>query len=388
MRTILLAPVVNLLFCTTCLHAAYEIPGSFKNPKATVTIGSADYATKQADDSAAFQKAIDDVNAAGGGHVLVPAGEYDLIGVAMKSDTHLIFQPGVTIRPGGSLSEANVNVFGLGMEDSIRNVSLVGPKQRVTFDFSGVKDKLRGVCVNDCDNFHVANMTFNDDQSVFSSVTLGWGGADGDRALIARNALIENITANDAHYGYGAIQAHSGESIAFRNIKAVGGVAVRLETGYKAMNLSGVGGLHDITVDGAFSVNGQAALMFQPHTMAHGHVTARNIRSDGSEFCVNIANPFVSKRKYPADTDRRPGSYKSITVDGVKAVYRDGPIVTRYPHLKYYPVELHEKIFRADETNTGYRGPSIAAVVNMLPDQKTTRSPTSRRPASSIIPTS
>ena len=102
----------------------------------------------------------------------------------------------------------------------------------------------------------------------------------------------------DAHYGYGAIQAHSGENIVFRNIKSIGGVAVRLETGAGKMNLARIGGLFDIAVENAVNINGQAALMFQPHTMNHGHVVARNISSDGSEFAVSVAPPFVSKKKF------------------------------------------------------------------------------------------
>ncbi|TWT79457.1 Iota-carrageenase precursor [Planctomycetes bacterium CA13] len=366
--------ILALLFAIPFLdatgsNAAYIASDSYQNPKLTVAIGSAHYPVKSQDNSKTFQKAIDDVHAGGGGHVVVPAGEYRLMDIQMKSNVHVIFKSGVVLRPR---NEEDGNLFNFGMKEAVQNTSLIGSDDRTVFDFTGMTSNLRAVCVNDCNNFRVANFTVNDNRTVYSSFTFGWGGVRDGVAEIARNGLIENLTANDAHYGYGAIQAHSGENMIFRNIKSVGGVGVRLETGYKKMNLSGVGGLFNILVENVSSKNGQAALMFQPHTMKHGDVVARNIRSDGSEFCVYIANPFVSKKKYGPETEKVAGSFKSITVEGVQAVYRDGPIVTRYPHLEYYPKELHASIVRIEEgSEPGYRGPSIAAVANMQPEEET-----------------
>lgn len=352
-----------LLLQTADSYAAYTVPDSYRNPKCIVEIGTASYPVDHVNDSSVLQQAIDDVNVAGGGHVVVPAGEYHLMDIQMASDVHVIFRSGVTIHP---VKGVEGNIFTFGMDDLVENVSLIGSEDRTVFNFTKATGRLRAVCVNDCNNLRVANLTVNDNHSIFSSITLGWGGVRDGLAQVARNGLIENITANNAHYGYGAIQAHSGESILFRNIKAVGGVAVRLETGATKVNLAQIGGLFDITVEDVVNVNGQAALMFQPHTLRHGDVVARNISSDGSEFAVSIAAPFVSKKKFSGKGDFTPGSFKSITVDGVKAVYRDGPIVTRYPHLKYYPEELHRSIFRVEEgSQPEYRGPSIACVANM-----------------------
>lgn len=284
----------------------------------------------------------------------------------MKSDVHVIFQSGVTVRP---IEGKEVNVFQFGKPEQIKDASLIGPEDRVRFDFTALPTytKVRVVGVSDCDNFRIANLTIDDSRTVFSTISLDWDGVRDGVAKIARNGLIENVTANDAHYGYGAIQAHSGENIVFRNIKSVGGVAVRLETGLKPMNESGIGGLFNILVEDVTSVNGQAALMLQPHTMIHGDVVARNIRADGSEFAVYIANGFVSKERYGPDSSKKAGQFRSINIDGVKAIYRDAPIITRYVHLRYYPEELHRMITRVEEgTEPGFRGPSIAAGANML----------------------
>ena len=111
--------------------AAYTVPDSYRNPKITVAIGSAEYPADAADDSEVFQQAIDDVSAAGGGHVPVPAGEYRLIDIEMKSDVHVIFKSRVMIRP---VKGVEGNVFGFGMEGLVESVSLIAAEDRTVFD--------------------------------------------------------------------------------------------------------------------------------------------------------------------------------------------------------------------------------------------------------------
>lgn len=353
------------------LFAAYAPPASYLNPRNTVEMGSSRYRTDGADDSAAFQQAIDWVNSHGGGRVVVPCGRYQVMGISLKSDVHIVFESGVTLEP---VAGEEGNLFSFGEKELIQNVSLIGPADRTVFDFSALslRGKYRAVVVNDCTNLRLANLTINDHFTIFSALTFGWGGVrDGDIAKVARDVLVENITANNANYGYGSIQAHSGKNMIFRNIKSVGGVAVRLETGYAKMNRSGIGGLFNILVEDVTSINGQGALMMQAHTMRHGDVTACNVQADGSEFALYIANKFVSTKKYGEDSGKTAGGFASITVNGVRAVYRDGPNSTRYAHLRYFPKELHPLIHAVDnESRSGYVGPSIAAVANMQPEEK------------------
>lgn len=345
---------------------SYVVADSYLYPKLTIEMGSAEYPVRSQDDSPMFQKAIDAVHAAGGGHVVVPPSEYRIMDIQMRSDVHVICKNGVIFHPSGRAGKnKGVSVFNFGMEDAITNASLIGGEAGTVFDFTGMTRDLRAVTVGECDNFRVANLAINDNQTKFSSITLTWIGARDGVAQSARNGLIENITANNAHYGYGAIQAYSGENLTFRNIKSGGGVAVRLETGLIRMNRAQIGGLFNILVEGAVSTNGQAALMLQPHTMKEGAVVARNISSDGSEFAVLIEKGFVSKERYGSQSELTPGSFKSVTIDGVNAVYRDGPIVTRYVHFKYYPKELHPQIHPGSGKEDSALGPSIAAVANM-----------------------
>ena len=327
--------------------------------------------TRGRDDSKALQKLIDQTSAAGGGEVVIPAGRYGVGSVQMRSGVDIRAQEGVTLFP--VLSRRTVNMFECGDKDNkVVKASFSGPESRVIFDVAGddiVPDQsaVRAFGISDCENFRIANVTVNDKQTTFSSIILGWSGEEKGVPKIARNGVIENFTANNAHYGYGAIQAHAGDTITFRNIKSVGGVAVRLETGLIPMNRARSGGLYNIEVENIISQSGQAALMTQPHTIKHGKVRARNIVAEGSEFAVLIAKPFVSKTRYRKEDNMPLGSYESLTIDGVKATYTAGPIITRYPHLKYYPVEEVKKVTRLpkDGNIPNYRGGSIAAVGNM-----------------------
>lgn len=336
--------------------------------KSQIIIGQKEFKVRGANHTQVFQRAIDTVSREGGGNITVPKGRYRLKNIDLKSGVKLIFDDKAVIKP--VVRGRGANIFNCGLSgEMVKDVAITSASGRFTFDFTGndviaEETKLRAIGIGDCSSFHFGNFDVKDKFTVFSSLIFGWAGVDKERSLHGREGLIENITVRDAHYGYGAIQAHAGEAIFFNNIKSFGGVAVRLETGLIPMNRAQIGGLDQILVDGAYSINGQAALMFQPHTMQHGDITARNIVADGSEFAVSIAKPFVSKRRYKPEEGFQPGSYRSLKISGVKATYRDGPIITRFTHLKYYPEELHGEITEVTKTSSQphFRGPSIAAV--------------------------
>ena len=352
-----------------CSSSALDTVEHASAPVRSTVLSAAD--TRGRDDSRALQKLINKTSAAGGGEVVIPAGRYGIGSIQMRSGVDIRAEPGVTLFP--ILGRRTVNMFECGDKDSkVTNASFTGPESRVIFDVAGddiVADEsaVRAFGISDCDNFRIANVTVNDKQTTFSSIILGWAGEEKGIPKIARNGVIENFTANNAHYGYGAIQAHAGDTITFRNIKSVGGVAVRLETGLITMNRARSGGLYNIDVENILSKSGQAALMTQPHTIKHGKVRARNIVAEGSEFAVLIAKPFVSKTRYRKEDNMPLGSYESLTIDGVKATYTEGPIITRYSHLKYYPIEEVVNVSRLPKGGDipNYRGGSIAAVGNM-----------------------
>jgi hypothetical protein len=333
------------------------------------------YPSHSHDDTQRLQTHIDNLTLKNGGEIRFVSGRYRLMGVQAKSNVHLSFSEGVTIEP---IPSKGRNIFECGVEkSSISNVAFTGPKKLVLVDFRNdavkpLETKLRLFMINDCQDFRISNFKIEDNYTLFSSIVLGWSGVKSGKARISKHGVIENIAANKVHYGYGAIQAHAGTDIHFTNIRSTGGVAVRLETGLISMNKSQHGKLDEIRIDNIENRYGQAALLFQAHTMRHGSVIAKNIRSVGSEFAVLLAQPFVSNRRYSNDSQLRPGRFDSIIIDDVQAVFSEGPIITRYNHLKYYPPELQNQLFKCSKkwyrrgyNEPQYRGPSIAAVLNV-----------------------
>lgn len=362
-----------LWFLVACIvavpasRAAYVAPKSFLKPRCVVEIGRPPYAVNEQDDSAVFQRAIDAVARKGGGHVVVPTGEYQLMALRMKSEVHLLFRQGVVVHPFGGQG----TIFSFGGEGLVENASLVGADDPVLFDFRlDENPRLRLAKVGDCHNFRLANLKVADQRSTYSSLIFVSDGERDGQPMSPCQGLVENITVKNAHHGYGAIQAHTAFDVLFRNIDAEGGAAVRLETGLIKLNKGRIAILDDIRVETAISRRGQAALMLAPHTLNHGKVVAHDIRAYGSEMALSIGNGFVSNKKYGKDSGLTPGSFESVYVDGVTAEYTPGPIPTKYTHLKYYPKELHALIKRGADNEVGYTGPSICAVSNMTPAER------------------
>ncbi|VGO18098.1 glycoside hydrolase family protein [Pontiella sulfatireligans] len=377
--------IVLSVLIASCSYAAYMPPDSYTAPSTTIILGSSGYQMDADDDSLGFQKAIDDVHANGGGHVVVPAGEYRVTGLVLKSEVHLIFENGVSLHlPIEGPKKMSTIMFSIGAKGSRANNVSVSSRNEWAEIYLPLSEKgLRVAALSNVENFWISGLTIHDSRTVFSSLIFVWSGEEDGVALLPKHGLIENIVAKNAHYGYGALQVHAGNDLHFRNITAIGGVATRLETGLPQMNLAAFGkprgyiGLDDIAVEDTTSVNGQAALMMEAHTVKHGTVVARDIKADGSEFAVHLSGGFVSKRKYTADQkymtidpgELTPGDFESITIEGVTATYRDHDIVTRFVHFKDYPEELHGKITQIGRSlygEPGSRGPSIAAV--SIPD--------------------
>lgn len=371
--------------------AEYAVPKSFTRPSKVIQLGGSKYNTDAADDTAVFQRAVDDLAARGGGQVVVPAGAYAFNGVSLKSEVHVLFEKGVELRlspdqhgkMGGCL-------FLIGREGELtENISVTSREQWVDVYLPRDTKSARFAIFSDVDNFHVSGFMIHDQRTTHSSLIFVWAGEDRGRSQLPKNGLVENIWAKNAHYGYGALQVHAGNDLHFRNILAVGGVAARLETGLPPMNLAAWGkkpgyiGLNNITLEDITNINGQAALMSEPHTIRHGSFVAKDIKADGSEFAVSICGGFVSKGKYFTSgqtqvdpTELSAGNFESITVDGIQANYREADIVTRYAHFNYYPVEQHPRITQIEHSafhEPCSRGPAIVAVFNgQADDPKTT----------------
>ncbi|UZO82228.1 hypothetical protein NBT05_07065 [Aquimarina sp. ERC-38] len=359
-----------LIFLSQYTFSQYKEPDSYREPKKILTIKKSN-----SNDNVLFQKAISEVYKAGGGHVVVSSGTYTILNINLQSNVHIIFEKDVIIRPDMEKAPVHLkkglksgNIFQLGRKNFTENVSIRGSKKNnVRINFSEETAMLRAFNIGNCKNFKIANITIDDNKTLYSSLVLGWIGEKNGIGLIPTDGLVENFKAINANYEFGAVQAQSGLNIVFKDIESIGGVAVRLETGYKKMNDSGTGGLYDITVENLISRKGQAALLLQAHTLDHGDIVAKDISAYGSEFAVILEAAFVSRKNFDENPKKTHGTFQSVTIDKVKAVYEDGPIETKYAHLDKYPIELHPKI-QVVTTNgeKQFFGPSIAAVAHLF----------------------
>lgn len=367
----------------------YTEVDSFLTSTVAKTIGSEGYSTAGSDDTAAFQSAINDVRDLGGGKVIVPRGTYDIGRVDLQDNVHLVFDGQSTIRPYtvGLSPNTNLNLFNFGESGSLKNASVRSINSATHFEFDRtVHDRVRAFRVADASNFLVSNFHISDTRTTFSGISLGWGGDNADgTAKIASNGTVEHFRSINAHYGYGAIQAQGSRNVEFRDIESVGGVALRLETGFKLLNEAlARGGRMESSVDNVTaadlrSFSGQAALMLAPHAMQQGTVQASGVRSIGSEYAVLIAKGSLHKftDQEIQDLGLIEGQWDSVIIDDVHATFTDGPIETRFSHLHHYPEEFGRNgeapsVFRLPEDPGAYdhrlRGPSIAPVSNSLSD--------------------
>ena len=88
--------------------------------------------------TAAIQKAIDDCSKAGGGRVMVPAGQYKIGTIILKSDVHLFLEQGATLYGSTDLKDykpmksdyvslrTQTNTIQLIYADKVKNVVIDG----------------------------------------------------------------------------------------------------------------------------------------------------------------------------------------------------------------------------------------------------------------------
>ena len=153
------------------------------------------YAAKRLDDNAkanqseVFQKAIDDLAAKGGGRLIVPTGTYQLAGVKLKSNVHLLFEKDTVIKPYWPEGTKTV-VFNLDAERPankrkmtpeqerayIENVSLRGLGGCSIIDYSDRErskgEGIRGVLAKMVKNFLIADLDLKDNFSAYCGITL------------------------------------------------------------------------------------------------------------------------------------------------------------------------------------------------------------------------
>ncbi|MFR9661768.1 MAG: hypothetical protein SNF60_06865, partial [Rikenellaceae bacterium] len=130
------------------------------------------------------------------------------------------------------------------------------------------------------------------------------------------NGLIRNCRITDASHGYGLCQLHAADNILFTNIRAKGGVTLRLE-GHAGQNV----GTKDIYGKDIYNEYGKAAVMFQPHVTHHGMVTIDGVESKSSAFTILIRAGFID-RAAKNDPTAEVGTFpRGCTIKNIHGIY-------------------------------------------------------------------
>ena len=142
------------------------------------------------DDSVAWQTAIDDISDNGGGVLTIPAGNYTIRNIDLKSNVHIEIDPDAIIRPFQVDDGKNYSIFKLADgKERIYNVSIIcsdltgleeghicdaSEAGRYTVDLTQVvNNNVTVFAIRNAENFLVADFHVNDVYTDFSAVTLG-----------------------------------------------------------------------------------------------------------------------------------------------------------------------------------------------------------------------
>jgi len=257
-----------LLACGSIAVGKYVEPLSFTEPNKTVTLGSDGYSTSRWNDTGVFQRAIDDVAAAGGGHVVVPADTYRVKEVWLKSEVHIVFMGASSVYAHTAevaswehVNMFNVNSFGASA-GPIENTSIrtVGGRTEIIF---GDHINMRAFLYVNARNFLLSNFIIKDTKTLFPSAEFSWQAGrnpDGSQR-VPTHGTVEHLRTDDAEFGYGTIQTQAGTDIYFHDIECEGGVTLRLETDWKLMMLAKEGGVRDIVANTIKNVNGRSGAL-------------------------------------------------------------------------------------------------------------------------------
>ncbi|MEL0636164.1 hypothetical protein V6259_05195 [Marinomonas sp. TI.3.20] len=331
-------------------------------------------------DSQKLQQAIDAVSASGGGAISIPAGHYTFGNVQLKSNVHLMIDHAATIVPALPVNHKSAKIFIL--DGHVSNVSIQGVGGRFHVELPAYKPGVMVFQINAVKNFYIANVSITDSQTKFASLSMGpgrqktsgpnWPTVPKNLRLspnAPRDGVVENIDQTHASAGYGIVQVQAGEHLLFRNLSTEGGVALRVETGEKAMNDAQVGGVDQIYGRDLTCRNGFATLMLQPHSMHDGTVDVDGVTSKGCEFAVAFRPGFVSHKSH--NPNLTLGSFTSVSVNHVDASFgaqaqlpnrRRGKmdLIPSYM-MKYVPQAIRDQPGYGGEF---YIGPALAAVLN------------------------
>lgn len=322
------------------------------------------------DDSATLQNLINNLSQQGNGIITIPAGTWHFGEIEMKSNIHLRIHQNAIIKPTINSNLPNYSIFRIGYTNyKSTNVSIRSISGLFTIDLTGLAPETRITPFNvkEAENFMVAGCNVKDKQTIHATLNCSASQRGGVwRGPI--NGLVKNITVQNAHGGYGAIQVRTGENLFFKNINSLsGGVSLRIETD----DVSASGGRIPQNVAIANKISGynirckdgNAAIMIQPWGAKNGWFDVEKIEAIGCMAAVRIDKAYVELNAPSIGTFSNKSRITDITkvTYGVKAQVKQGvfPWVpcnlrTNRNILKPNPIPNME---------TYHQGPSIAPVL-------------------------
>jgi hypothetical protein len=372
--------ITCLLIVTGAFSQTLPADNTFFNPTIGASIQTISASAGTGDDSLTFQNAINAVNAAGGGKVIVNAGTYRILEIDLKSNVHMEVNSGATLLPYNPSTSANNGMFNMDANTGINNFSIIGVGGNFNVDLSafGSTMRLRVINFKYCGNFKVANFIIIDNYTEFSSLAFGSNytttGTGVDRRItsirgVPNSGIIENISMTNGHYGYGLIQTQAGKNLLFRNLSTVGGAALRLETGFSLLQYTELFDFEDLKLDDIWArniacTNGQSALQISPHTLDQGYFNAENITTTSCEMAIVWAAGFTTNQE---EIDGlTAGSFDSTSkIRNVTATFGQNAQM-RGARLRYIPCQL-----RVERSG----GIGVATTLNIDGESRTAPSP-------------
>lgn len=361
------------------------VDNTFFNP--TYGIGSAiiSESVGTGDDTQLFNNAIAALNAVGGGKLIVNAGTYRVLEVDLKSNVHLEINSGVTIIPVNPLVDKNNALFNADLNTGIENFSFIGVEGKFNIDLSSLAStiRIRVISFKYCSNFKVANFHIIDGNTEFSSLAFGSNYAttniDGNKRInlirgVPNHGIIENISMINGHYGYGLVQVQGGNNLLFRNLNSVGGVALRLETGFDLLQYTEAYDFNLIKLENIWArniecTNGQSALQLSPHTLNQGYFNVDGVVGTSCEAAVVWSSGFTTDEQEA--NGLTPGSFNTISkIRNVTSTFGQNAQLHHVKRLRYIPCALRvERVGGIGISKTlnvdgeSRMGPAIGAVI-------------------------
>ncbi len=355
---------VSVLFL---MAAESAVRGAYTEPAGWSSLPVEAISAKSGDCTSLLQGAVDRATAkSNGGRILLRQGTYSLNGVVLKSNVHLEFEAGTVVVPYASGTGA-VNIFEIGSSTNaeVQNVSFrgVGGKFFISYPSTYTLNS-RSFAVNNVNNLLIRDIHIAENYTKFSAIAFLLPDGANSKSHRAKNVTATNLSCEKTDYGYSLIQANAGQDMLFTDlISTDAGVTVRVETDLEDNNIYNIG-VDNIVIQNVTNVNGHAVVFMQPHSISNGVVTADGVVAIECGIGVAI---FKNIGRFPGLPD---GTFSTNSyIRNISVLYGTNTPMN-YAKIKYMPPSLSGQVYETPTSpSSSHRGPSVAAVINLLPDQ-------------------